>query len=63
MKRLKAIGFVYVALDLSGFESGSLNQLIQITVEVHPNRDEETLKNDLGHWRSPECWAIVLSAS
>ncbi len=31
--RLKAIGFVYVALDLSGFESGSLNQLIQIAAK------------------------------
>ena len=29
---LKQIGFRYVTLDLAGFQSGSLNQLIQIEV-------------------------------
>jgi uncharacterized protein len=31
--RLREIGFKFVTLDLEGFRSGSLNQLVQLTVE------------------------------
>jgi uncharacterized protein len=29
--RLRAIGFKFITLDLEGFRSGSLNQLVQLT--------------------------------
>ena len=35
--RLKSIGYAYVALDLAGFRSGSMNDVIQVqSIEKRP---------------------------
>ncbi len=40
-ERLKALGYAYVAVDLEGYRTGSMNEVLPADVRARPNEDEQ----------------------